>query len=93
MCNETRPNDTAFSIPETKDNIVEWGLTKREYFATMAMQGMLGHPGNGLSTGDATPKETRDDPAFQRLANCAVIQADALIAELNKPAGKGKDKP
>jgi hypothetical protein len=45
----------------------EFGLTKREYFAAMAMQGLLSNPNTSF--------ETRD----------AVIIADALIAELNKP--------
>jgi hypothetical protein len=51
---KTNPNDSVFSIPAiydattrgrgTTDGIVrdaEEGITKREYFAVMAMQGML----------------------------------------------------
>ena len=45
------------------------GLTKREYFAAMAMQGMLAHDF------DITPSQ---------FANDAVIYADALIKELSK---------
>ena len=51
-------------------DIVFNGLTKREYFAAMAMKGMIA--GN-LNTKDIV-----------QTANMAVTQADALIAELNK---------
>lgn len=44
------------------------GLTKREYFAAMAMQGLLFH----------------DDAGPDRIALCSVYYADALIEELNK---------
>jgi hypothetical protein len=44
-------------------------LTKREYFAAMAMQGMLAHPG-GLS--------------LEEYARQSVDFADALIAELQR---------
>jgi hypothetical protein len=46
------------------------GLTKREYFAAMAMQGLLARQSTG---------STKD------YADIAVNQADALITELNKP--------
>ena len=47
------------------------GLTKREYFAAMAMQGILSsHVGN--------------DYGYEELADYAIDQADALIIELNK---------
>lgn len=48
----------------------EFGLTKREYFAAVAMQGLMVH----------------DDKSKQckYLAAVAVEYADALIAELNK---------
>lgn len=48
------------------------GLSKREYFAAMAMQGILS---------DQTyvrPNSTEE------VSRCAVAMADALIAELNK---------
>lgn len=48
------------------------GLTKREYFAAMAMQGMLA---SGISERNSGPVS---------LAMSAVEQADALIAELEK---------
>ena len=48
-----------------------WGLTKREYFAAMAMQGMLSHGFNNVIT------EAGEIAKAVRLA-------DALLAELEK---------
>lgn len=50
------------------------GLTKREYFAAMAMQGIVSL-GGMYSNGDCHA---------EKMANEAVVMADALIAELNK---------
>lgn len=50
---------------------VDPGLTKREYFAGLAMQ--------GLSAGDIENMYTCDD-----IAGIAVTQADALLKELEK---------
>lgn len=58
----TKGNEGAFAKEYQK------GLTKREYFAAMAMQGMLA--------------EGHD--SFRIVAKHAVDQADALIEELNK---------
>jgi hypothetical protein len=71
----TNPNDPAFLTIETYPSgskTIASGLTKREYFAAMAMQG-------AAADESATP-ETK------RLAIWAVQMADALIAELNKEA-------
>lgn len=46
------------------------GLTKREYFAAMAMQGLLACPNNVNMAQD--------------IAKGAIIMADQLIIELNK---------
>lgn len=54
----------------THDSWVEVGLTKRELFAAMMMQGFL------------TNSDNANYPAGT--ANAAVVFADALIAELNK---------
>lgn len=54
----------------THDCHVEIGLTKREYFAAMAMQGLM--MGSGFSY---KPSDT---------ANYAVDYADAILAELEK---------
>lgn len=51
------------------------GLTKREYFAAMAMQGFIAAGGNGM-------------PPAENLAAYATRAADALLAELEKPTDK-----
>jgi hypothetical protein len=67
MAQETHPND---SIHNSEQGVQD-GLTKREYFAAMAMQGIL-------STEQGYYLE------YDKLATFAIAQADALIAELNK---------
>lgn len=75
---KTNPNDAAFARPHSEDEFNEEichsqkGLTKREYFAALAMQGMLAY-GN--------EKESYDP---MRVPDKAVEIADALIQELNK---------
>lgn len=73
-----KPNEPAFPAPakDSFDLDGEWrpgvtGLTKREHFAALAMQGFcsVSYP---LSKEDA--------------ANRAVECADALLAELSKPS-------
>lgn len=63
---ETKSNEPAFASIHTP-----WlkGLTKREYFAAMAMQGMLAKYGSDYQVQNA--KE-------------AIYWANALIEELNK---------
>lgn len=58
---KTEPNESAFM------GAYSGGLTKREYFAAMALQGLLAQNGS------------YDVSSVQ-----AVIEADALIEELNK---------
>lgn len=73
MSNES---NLAFPI----DALSPWhkGLTKREYFAAMAMQGFIAN------------SQTLDELAHHGLdpneacAKVAIMQADALIAELEK---------
>lgn len=74
---ETRGHEAAF--PD--------GLTKREYFAAMAMQGLLAH-------------ESSNSLSFEQTADAACIQADALIKALNEnqptmntPTTKAKPTP
>lgn len=75
----TRPNDAAYPIPAgpllTEDGIArpihseEYGLTKREWFAGMALAGLLSR---------------KSDSDTIRLAVLASIEcADTLIAELS----------
>jgi hypothetical protein len=65
----TQPNDAAFATGDEywRQN----GLTKREYFAAMAMQGLLA-------------SKTEKAMFFERISNDAVNMADALITALNE---------
>jgi len=63
---ETNENQSAF--PSTRDTQT-WGLTKRELFAAMALQGMLANPNINWEISD--------------LARDAVESADLLIKRLN----------
>jgi hypothetical protein len=80
--------DAAFPVPHftRPDGDIEWGsfgLTKREMFAAMAMQGLLSNSGgpiqaNGM-TGWGLTNVTHD-----QVAAVAARFADALLAELAK---------
>lgn len=66
----TRANDLVH--PVRKMDIINFtSLTKREYFAVMAMQGIIANK-DGL------------DIKIERIVESAVDTADALIEELNK---------
>lgn len=66
---KTEPNDNAFPIVESKEaQSLELGLTKREYFAAMAMQGLASKTGWSA----------------MEVAIGSVDIADLLIKELNK---------
>lgn len=85
----TNPNDPAYPMPT--DAYHNHGLTKRERFAAMAMQGMLASPdGLGLSAIDAKRLLCIDnyDAVNHYPALCALMSArfaDALIEALNTP--------
>lgn len=64
---ETKPNEP-INIMEYNNNYISTGLTKREYFAAMALQGLLAQGGI----------------VYQSSVKSAVEYADALIDELNK---------
>lgn len=68
---ETKPNDLVTTHPGARPNYP--GLTKREYFASMAMQGICSN---------------MDNPVLQsspmNVAAESVQFADALIKQLNK---------
>lgn len=67
----TNPSDPINSGTEYGNPQWKWGLTKREYFAAMAMNGLLQrHNAWDLKAVDA--------------AWNGILYADALIAELNK---------
>jgi hypothetical protein len=62
----------AFALVGTEDSYAQGGLTKREYFAGLAMQGLLVNIGRNTCY-------TEGD-----VADLAVKSADALLAELAK---------
>ncbi len=72
--------NTAFPQPGYGGTNAEIGLTKREFFASIAMQGLLSNITK--ITGEWKDQLT---PAF--IAEKAVKSADALIAELKKTSG------
>lgn len=67
---ETKPNES-INIVEYNNNYISTGLTKREYFAAMVIQGIISNK-DGL------------DIKIERIVESAVDIADALIEELNK---------
>lgn len=85
------PNDPAFPMQAgpllEEDGITrpihqeEYGLTKREYFAALAMQGLVSNSSNFefFQLAKIKPGEVREETA-----KTAIQFADALIAELSK---------
>lgn len=74
-------NDPAYPIsPDGAFSASSTGLTKRELFAAMAMQGILSGPKDFDI--DGIPKTTASG-----YAEVAVSLADALLAELAKEPG------
>ena len=78
----TRGTDAAFANPETPDSHGSYGLTKRELFAAMAMQALLG---SRFTWPDGRPVNTGEVRA-----RWAVQAADALIAALNESEDGGE---
>ena len=72
----TLPDNTAFPMPDGEYSTSEYGLTKREYFAGLAMQGMAVD----------NPKILQADylAYWAGIARTSVVAADALIAALNE---------
>jgi hypothetical protein len=64
---ETKPNEPIHTI-EYNNNYISNGLTKREYFAAMALQGLLANNSNN----------------YAYCVISAVEYADGLIEELSK---------
>lgn len=76
----TNGNKPINSIPDLNNHPSDWyGLTKREYFASMAMQGLL----------TRVPKRLDGETDLgilesKRIAEESVIMADELIKALNE---------
>ena len=68
-------NDPAFPIqsvdPRNRPDEPCYGITKREYFAAMAMQGIISNPSVDVLT-------------CGQIANDAFMYADAMLAESEK---------
>lgn len=84
----TNPNDPASPIFRTSDysqdiTCTSPGLTKREEFAKAAMQGLCANP---YLSKQGVDMQVSGDEYRTRLATEAILQADALIAALNKGA-------
>ena len=67
---ETKPNEIIIKLEHNND-YTSMGLTKREYFAAMVIQGIISNK-DGL------------DIKIERIVESAVDIADALIEKLNK---------
>lgn len=87
----TNANDPAFSttcesmfshLPEDKRGNMCCGLTKRELFAAIAMQGLLAN--EKIMEGMALAGGKELEIVSKGIALMAISKADALIAELNK---------
>lgn len=85
---KTNPEERAFPAMGTRD-----GLTKREYFAALAMHGILSNPSESDITADfvktklGLDKDTKYDPLVHWpmfISMLATKHADALIEQLNK---------
>lgn len=74
----TEQSDGAFPVNDVEGQIVEYGLTKREFFAALSLQGILSN--------DEAIKVIIENKAdlLETVALGAVKAADALIVELNK---------
>jgi len=74
---KTEPTSQAFPVAATTEDVGHFGMTKREYFAALALQGLLSNPE------DCDAEENPEDLA-PSYARSSVIYADALIAALNE---------
>jgi hypothetical protein len=71
----------AFAMLDPNGNYTQYGLTKREYFAGLAMQGVMASLTEMQSMGGSILHHVGLD---QVLAKEAVCIADALLAELEQ---------
>jgi hypothetical protein len=71
----------AFAMLDPNGSYTQYGLTKREYFAGLAMQGIMASLTEMQSNGGSILHHVGLD---QTLAKEAVCIADALLLELDK---------
>ena len=67
------------AFPIVSDVLISYGLTKREYFAALAMQGEL-----ASQFSKSYSANQYDQGRADQLASLSVAFSDALIAELEK---------
>lgn len=80
----TNANEPINPIPDLNEHPSHWyGLTKREYFAAMALQGLLANP-NTASQIRSCFGFTDADESNKIVANTSCKLADALINALNE---------
>jgi len=80
-----KENGSCAAYPEFKDNWSVQGLSKRELFAAMVLQGLMAAD-DARSTTGRTPEQLfawRKSLATEDAKTC-VIWADALLQELSK---------
>lgn len=65
---------------DPRNQILSGGLTKREYFAAMAMQGLVNREG----WAERFNNETTDGSLMETLAIASVKMADELLKQLEK---------
>lgn len=75
MSKADEPAFPTAGIQNNEESLPVGGLTKREYFAAMAMHGIIQNPGSG-------------SVSISGIARDALRQADALLAELEKEPTK-----
>lgn len=80
---KTNPNELIQPVIYSEQNGYS-GLTKREYFAALALQGMLANP---LLLEQGYLNDNSDDPIafFEGVAMDARVASAVLIKALNKP--------
>lgn len=81
-CNLAYPGHEVWDEEKTDIGWIGGGLTKRELFAAMALQGFISMN---------QPSEERGKEAPNIRAKAAVLCADALITELNKEQDNDQD--
>ena len=80
----TKGDHSAHPVGNQGQYCPQEGLTKREYFAAAAMQGLLAHGMKNLRA------NSRSETCGTAIARNSALFADELIAELNK---EGEDEP
>lgn len=70
---DSRAGADSYGNTFTAFECISQGMTLRQHYAGLAMQGLLSCPADGVTM------------KAERIATWAVEQADALLAELDKP--------